>query len=791
MTLAVHGRGFQVALATIIAVALLVMAVAPVWAQSPGTLRPSDSPGSFDSPLDGSSASADAQTDTDAAIRLTVTRFPGVLGPGAEPTPDDDESVDEQPAGEFVAPDGEASSLVGGEEDVEVAVLVENVSDEPLDSLRLAMEVHPPATSRARLHQAFDGATGTQPQYVRTTEVLNGQTIEPGEIAGAALTFNPTDIEWAEDPGGVHPTRIGVTRGADVLTRHTGAIVWLDEVPEDPLITTVLWPLETRPWRGPDGVYPRGVDRDIRNGERLEVLISAAESTDTPLVLAPDAHLLEDLADRLDGFTAISPRDADTPESWDVDATAPQALRAAHTLDRIRALAQGATVPPAASTYADVDLDALVEAGTDTRDLAATATTEGRARIRQLLQAPVDPTAHVVAGPIDNAVLDLLPAEAVVLPPEAVETSELGSASEPVGEPVRRLQAPAGRVLTGLIADPYLHESMGAGPGETGATFAAHRTIAESAMAYFDAAGRADRGLIVKPPADWSPTPRQAQTLADGFGDAPWLQVTSTGTLAVEARRSNQPVQFLDSEHGAFPTSFVTELTAALDSLDGLASALAGSDAITIADDQASPVDTDRLYDDLMRASSRLYRDDGDGAALVRSVQRTVDNAFGDIEVSSGSVTLTSDTGEIPITLQHGDGTPLEVMVTVTSGAGLTWPEAQESEPILLEGDSTQTISFAAQAQSTGAFPVTVEVTDPSGTYELATTTFSVHARANSLNMLGAISALILALLLFGVLRRLGADRDDKDDDGDDGDDPGGAGPDESGRLKMVEEPTQ
>ncbi|MBS3939812.1 MAG: hypothetical protein KG028_02520, partial [Actinobacteria bacterium] len=165
----------------------------------------------------------------------------------------------------------------------------------------------------------------------------------------------------------------------------------------------------------------------------------------------------------------------------------------------------------------------------------------------------------------------------------------------------------------------------------------------------------------------------------------------------------------------------------------------------------------DELRDALLRATSRWYHGGarGEAESLVRDVRRTVDETFGEVVVASGSrVTLTSDSGQIPVTLQRTRGGPIAVRVEVASQGRLVWPDGQRSETILLTEGAAQTVSFSTQALSTGTFSVAVRVTDPSGIHTLERTTLSVRSAAISGPALAATGAAVLLLLLAGALRR-------------------------------------
>lgn len=664
---------------------------------------------------------------------LTISGLTRVLGPGTEPPADDPRDRGQH------------------EDTLAVRVLVENTGEVPLSAAQLTVEIHPPALTRGVLADALDGDIATSAMHVHTRPLRTSRRLAPGEIAGLEASFEEDEVAWAADAGGVHPVRIAVTVGTEVIAEVVTAVVWLGEYPTEPMLTSVVWPLDGPPWRSAGGAYPPQADREIRPGGRLETLVSAIQHrpNNVPVVPAPAAHLLEDLSDRADGFTALEPTDHGDVARSTVTATDRRAVEADRLLRRMRELATLLARDPVTGPYAGADLAGLLAGGPTHRELAAVAASEGRRRVEQQLGREADGATQLVGAPITPAVLDVLHGEVVVVPPEAADLPRLGADPE-LGEPVRDLPAPSGRRLTALIGDPYLRDAFGAADEPGGPVVAAQRVLASTAMAYLTEPSRADRGLILLPDADWSPPAGAAAQILHALGDAVWLEHVTPARLARSAERAATPLSLSEPEHGAFAQPFAGELT---DAWHGLAAAA-----------EAVPAETTRflerpvqqLRDDLLRASSSWFRDGGEAeaAAIVRDVQRAIDDAVGDVEVSEGSVTLTAETGEIPITINRIAGGPMSVVVTVESQGRLLWPGGRTSEVLLLEEEGSQTVSFETRAVSTGTFPVTVMVTDPSGTHELDRRTLTVRSTTISGPALTATAAVVVVLLLLGALRR-------------------------------------
>jgi hypothetical protein len=661
-------------------------------------------------------------------VRLVVSSLTGVLGPNSVVR--DQEELLEQPDPPL---------------DLELRLLVENAGPAALDSLRVVLELYPAAPTRGDLTAAFEGSPAGQP-HVHEVPLREGGVLAPGDVAGVADVFPHDEVTVWSETGGVHPLRIAVVRGTDVLAQTVTAVVWVAAPVGKPVLTTFVWPFDDAPWRTVRGAYLAEADRAIQPGGRLDVLLGSLERRpDVPVVLAPAAHLLEDLRDRADGFTALQRQADGSVEAREVEPEDPEARRANDTLTRLRALARRLPHAPVTGAYADADLYGLTSAAQ--ADLAGEAAVEGRRRLQQLLDRAPDAGTHLVGGELDPAVLDLLPGDQLLLPSRTVEDT---SSSEP-GADLRPIRSAAGRLVTGVVADHLMEQVLANAPGRAGPVADAQRVLAEAASLYFSAPEVDDRTLLLLPPDTWTPSPELAVRLLDGLEAAPWVELTSPDVLATTGHRSSEPLLLVEPEEPSLPPTLAEALDATSRALE------AARAAVTAEAPLIGGRNPRELHDSLLRATSRWHRDAGAGEAeaLVRDVRRAVDETFGDVVVASGSrITLTSDSGQIPVTLQRTRGGPITVRVEVASQGRLMWPDGRRSEPLELADGTSQTVSFQTRALSTGTFPVTVRVTDPTGEHELERTTVSVRSTAISGPALSATGLAVLALLLAGVLRR-------------------------------------
>lgn len=668
-------------------------------------------------------------------IRLTVAALRGVLGPGsARPAETPPEDPRDQPTTRT---------------DLETRLLVENTGLVDVGDLRLVMEIHPAAGSRGELRAALDGdGPTTDPIYVHGQDIREGEALEPGSVAGIEHTTPDRDVAWAER-GGVHPLRLAVLRGTDVLAEVTTAVVWLSEVPREPLQLAAVWPLDGPPWRTAGTQYPAGAGRSIRAGGRIDALVRALERyPESAVLVAPTAHLLEDLLDRADGYQVAERVDGGALETRQVTADSAPALQAAATLERIRAVSGELAHAVIAQPYADADLTELLRRDDRLRELAGELATAGRQRLGRTLEQPPDPSTYLLPTPFNAEVLDLVAAEVVVAPYAAIDGPDPATGAR-LPEPVRDVRSAGGRPVTLLVGDPHIADLLGT-PPSGGAVVAAQRILAETAMVFHEAPGRAGRGLVVLPPEGWSPSADLAQRLLGGFVGATWLELAGPAELEATTTRGGAAT-LATPARDQLSTTAASELSQTLADLDAVSGARP-ADAADIDGRQVA-----ELRDELLRATSRWYRGAarGESDAMIRDVRSAIDATVGDLTIASGTqITLTASEGSIPVTLQRARGGPIEVRIQIDSQGRLDWPAGRESEVLVLDDGATQTVSFPTSALSTGTFPVTVQVTDPTGRLEFDRATLSVRSTAIAGPALSIVAGLVVLLLLVAAVRR-------------------------------------
>ena len=159
-------------------------------------------------------------------------------------------------------------------------------------------------------------------------------------------------------------------------------------------------------------------------------------------------------------------------------------------------------------------------------------------------------------------------------------------------------------------------------------------------------------------------------------------------------------------------------------------------------------LEPDRLDNMLLLAESAQFLvDQTTGFSFIGSAREEIGSVFGAVRPDTTQpITLTSSTGTgIPIRLTNGNKEPLRVSVRLVSPHLSGSPHSS----MVLKADSTQTVNFDVQLNTTGRFPVDVEVTAPSGRV-ISRDTLIVRSTAyNRFALLITIGAALLALLVW------------------------------------------
>ena len=648
---------------------------------------------------------------------------------------------------------------------------VTHVGDAAWGRVDVTAELRAPVTSRSALRAALAGADVT-PLLRRRSVALEPRALAPGERGLATGAVPLAGLAPAGEPGGVHPLRLRVVADGVEVARLDTAVVRLTTAPAATLATAFVWPLGHPPLvttgdaetdAAATAALTAAIAPDGRLGSSVAALTAADPAVAAAVTLAPAAHLLEDLA-------ALAADAAATPGAE--PAATPGAADAAALLAALRTLATTGRSGPVVTAYAGADLARLTAAapgpGTDADDTeraaaeaavdavartAAAAAFEGGRRLLPLLGRASVPVT-LIDGATTRRALDLV--ETTVLLPHAALDLPDPDGDPTLGEPVRRVAAASGRIVSAVVADPFLAEALAGtdraalGARQGGPVAVAQEVLVRSALVFLQAPGRGDRGLLLVLPTGLDPDPDALAEVLARVGAAPWLALVGPATLAARA--------------GADGTPRATLRAAEVTPAPRLAAALTGADAAlrrtlaTIDAPDGPPRLGDRtpaeLEQVLLRAAG-LASGAGDvdrALAAIATVRAAADGALGPVAVAAADLTLTDGSGPLPLSVANGGALPLRVTVEVVGPAGLVWPDGTV-RPVLLPAGGDVALELPVAARGTGTFPVVVRVLDAADG-ELAAVTIAVRSTAVAGPALAGIAAAIVVMTAVGLVRQ-------------------------------------
>jgi hypothetical protein len=658
----------------------------------------------------------DRQTD-DRVATLRVEQLTGVLTPGA---------------------------------DLQVRVVVRNVSDEPLENPRLNVALYGPTFNRFQYQQGVE--QGLLPATAHHSFTVNVAELDAGESQVVQLRQTAAQLGFARPRNlfGVYLLRLQLQERSEVLDEVVTSTVLSPAEVSQPVSVAVVAPLDADPVRLPDGSYAsERIGATLSPGGRLHGILTALTlRPDVPVTVATSGLLLEQAADLSDGFLIA---DADGLREADPDTG--MARQAEAFLATLATTLERPEVEHLALPYGPADLVALTRGGLASE--AIRLVTEGNATSEALTGVP--PTAGLLWPPdgLDVATVAQLPAalrRTLLLPEEHLTTPPL-EVRDLTPSPVRRLRGSVGAAATVLVPDPWLEQVLEptAEALRHGRAVAAQRVLGETAAIYFEQPGADNRGILLLPPQRWTPSPGLVGALLDATATAPWLDPVTLSGLVATVTPQPGTVQLGYPDAGRqreLPAEYVATMAQARTAL--------GSFALVVPDD-----DTPSWYDRLLlQAAAVAYRDPARRSAgedLIGRVLDTVGNVYGGVTIpQTPAVTLTSEEGQIPVTVRNGSDTSLLVRV-VLEARFLEFPDGDVVD-LVLEPNSARTLLFQARTLTPGGTtPVTVTVEDPIGSMQLATGLVVVRTTAYSVAALvvtGGAALFLLGWVVMQVARR-------------------------------------
>jgi len=617
---------------------------------------------------------------------------------------------------------------------LEVKARAQNLSDQSLTHLSIGWTLWQPVFTRTD----FEESLTTDPENavaIGGDTIVQEGTIEPGgsRTFTVRLTLESDGISTTESL--IYPLKIDLRTGFTSLAALRTPVIFLVRHPQTPLRVAWTFVLHEPVSFDPNGVFTSpALEQDLAQGGRLAgeiraLLAMTEDRAQTPIDVAVSPVLLADLERMRAGYAVI-----DAGERRQVKAGTGGAAAAAQALVNLRQIVGSPEVELSALPFAapnlpslsfgglSPDLTAQLERGRD-----SVATVLGRLPDPGLLRPPgsaLDPASldHVAARGVRLLILD--PATA---PP----------ASQPLGfaPPSTTLLSTSSGPVTALVSDPNVGAMLRSELVAQDPVRAAQAVLGELAAIWLEQPGL-DRGIAVTFPEDFDPSGAFFGQLVRGIASAPWLRKSTASTMA-EAFPPTSETALAATIPVTFSRTYVDTIKQTRRRIETYRSMLVDKS-----------IEPDRLDTMLLLAESGQFLvDQTAGFSFVGSAREQIGSVFGAVRPDTTQpITLTSSSATgIPIRLTNGNQEPLRVSVRLVSPHLSGTPQSS----MVLRADSTQTVNFDVELNTTGRFPVDVEVTSPSGRV-ISKDTLIVRSTAyNRFALLITIGAALLALLVW------------------------------------------
>ncbi|MGH2737951.1 MAG: DUF6049 family protein [Actinomycetota bacterium] len=583
----------------------------------------------------------------------------------------------------------------------EVEVRAINPSTTPFEDLSLAVTVWSAARTRSDYAQMLD-AGPISPLGIKVFPLRGA--LAPGATRSFEAEWERLAFLVERTENALYPVTVEL-RSADArLAEIRSALVFVMDPPLAPLDVAACFVLDAPVRIRADGaLLDTEIEEQILPGGRLDVIVGALEDTSAPVTVIVSPLLLEALADMRDGFRVVAGEGVEERPPDD-----PTAAGAGELLDRISAVARRTdTTELVALPYASPSVPSIIEAGLE--DDLTVQIDRGRAVAEAVLGAvPSQTIFRPPASALTDESLFELPgilsedgtAEALLVdadafpPPAGLAVTPHGAARAAEGS------------LTVVTPDPVVETRTAAADQDP--ALGAMWTIGELSAIYFERPS-IPRGVAVVFGEGERPPGRFLRAFLDGL-EVPsgirWLRGVKATRVAVGQPPPDDPTEPRELQAASRAPGFSSAVVAGLDA------GRADVDALASMADQ-SPL-LDQLRRGLLLSQSRYLAGHEVGRlSLISSVRAAVAAELEKIHPPlASSITLTSQGGIIPVTLRNDAGYPVRVQLTLRS-TRLRFVGGP-SRRVRLERPVQQFV-FPVRAQTTGRFPVRVELETPDG----------------------------------------------------------------------------
>ncbi|HEX5586978.1 MAG TPA: DUF6049 family protein [Acidimicrobiia bacterium] len=566
-------------------------------------------------------------------------------------------------------------------------------ADNAPPGLTLALTTHAQVVSRSAFDDTVDG--GALGSTLRLTQLpFDDLPVDP-TTGARTLTIALDDLSARlnarQSSSGVFPLEVELRDADNRAVSHFVTHLVVADVTADgalavgqPLDVAWVWPIVADPAYLPNGKPDPDVASEMFAGGRLSHQADLiAANTDVPLTLAPSP-------DTLQAWSALAAADLNF-------AAGANALRAAVPRNQVLA-----------GPYVPLDLPSLIAnglGGAVPSELAG-----GVSTLEEYFGALLDPST-AAPGPVDGPSLAALrdaSRRRLVLPSSALSTvDEQFTPARPYT--VQTDPRDESTAMTVVASDEGIERFLTS--DDAPALRAAH-VLAALAVIAGEQPNRA-RGVAIMNPSRWDAPTDLVDAVLAGLRTNPMLRPVTVDTLFTQVAPATvddqldgaRVVRGLSPVAAAAPPVKSTRYVRALFERDAVGHLFPPTDERVQRGDRAVLA---VLSSSWANPSGRRKAD-----ALLDGIGASVDDFLAHIRVPEQStVTLTSNTAEIPITFNNDTGQPVRVRIRLESNR-LLFPDGAERVVDLPPKNHTERIRV--ETRGPGTFPVTIDVTTEGG----------------------------------------------------------------------------
>lgn len=625
--------------------------------------------------------------------------------------------------------------------------IVTNISDHAVAGPAVALRVSPtPVASRSEISAVVSGHSSREGARVPGATQELGGPLSPGQSVNFSLSAKiatlrlPRAGAYVVGAEALGDGGIGLRR-QDLERTFLGW--WPPDTPAARLGVNLIWPISSLPDRDGAGTFlSDSLGLAVSSTGRLANLVKAGSERTGQFTWLLDPEVLQATDVMSDGYRYYQKVDDETPVDGD------RGREASQWLTQLRSALNAKRTHAISGLYGTPDVDAAV-AGKAMGTVLAQRPVVNEQTADVLTRKAPTTVAYLPGGNAASTTLDALRAggvRSVIMSDSALPTRAALNYT-PTG--TAELTTKSG-VVRVLLLDSALTDTL-AMPAATSADVVAmrQRLVAETLVTALERPNLS-RVVAASPSQDWDPSLAGARAVLRVIATTAWVAPVSSQAALKSSRPalSRTHMDPTDAQVMAqLPTSYVDTVRANQRGVASYSRLLSNPDDI----------DSTLLQAPTRQLSSWFRTNPDARAALAAKVTGQVSAAVDSVDVvSTGSITISGQSGTIPVTVSNNGRQRVRVGLVLTSEPAILF-QADPIAPFEIAPQRRTSVEVPAKLAGTGNVQVRIQVVNGKGESVGTPTTLLVrsaaYARAARVIVQLSLVLLVLAVAVHGVRR--------------------------------------